>query len=93
MGQKLILVYDGYEELLNEYLNLNEFKLLKESTINHKRLALTLFFNFMYERNITEISSVAHSDIYDFLEYISNRNWYYVKISDYINMRNLINCY
>ena len=37
MGQKLILVYDGYEELLNEYLNLNEFKLLKESTINHKR--------------------------------------------------------
>ena len=74
MGQKLILVYDGYEELLNEYLNLNEFKLLKESTINHKRLALTLFFNFMYERNITEISSVAHSDIYDFLEYISNRN-------------------
>ena len=21
MGQKLILVYDGYEELLNEYLN------------------------------------------------------------------------
>ena len=51
-----------------------EFKLLNESTLNHKRLTLTLFFNFMYERNITEISSVAHSDIYDFLEYISNRN-------------------
>ncbi|OUO70384.1 tyrosine-type recombinase/integrase [Thomasclavelia spiroformis] len=73
MGQRLILVYDGYEKLLNEYLNLNEFKLLKESTINLKRLTLTLFFNFMYERNITEISSIAHSDIYDFLEYISNR--------------------
>ena len=51
MGQKLILVYDGYEELLNEYLNLNEFKLLKESTTNHKRLALTLSFNPTYERN------------------------------------------
>ena len=45
MGQKLILVYDGYEELLNEYLKLNEFKLLNESTLNHKRLTLTLFFN------------------------------------------------
>lgn len=22
-----------------------------------------------------------------------SENWYYVKISDYINMRNLINCY
>ena len=74
MGQKLILVYDGYKKLLNEYLKLNEFKMLNESTINHKRLTLTLFFNFIYERNITEISSVNHSDIYDFLEYISSRN-------------------
>ena len=24
---------------------------------------------------------------------IDKNNWYYVKISDYINMRNLINCY
>ena len=46
MGQKLILVYDGYEELLNEYLNLNEFKLLKESTINHKPQTFDINFIF-----------------------------------------------
>ena len=74
MTKKLILYFDGYKVLLNDYLNLDEFKILHESTINHKRLILILFFNFMYEKNITHISLVKHSDIYDFLQYINNRN-------------------
>ena len=73
MTKKLILYFDGYKVLLNDYLNLDEFKILNESTINHKRLTLILFFNFMYERNITHISLVRQSDVYNFLQYINDR--------------------
>lgn len=73
MAKKLILYFDGYKVLLNDYLNLDEFKILNESTINHKRLTLILFFNFMYERDITHISLVRQSDVYDFLQYINDR--------------------
>ena len=73
MTKKLILYFDGYKVLLNDYLNLDEFKILNESTINHKRLTLILLFNFMYERNITHISLVRQSDVYDFLQYINDR--------------------
>ena len=72
MTKKLSLYYDGYEALLNDYLNLEEFKILHKSTIHNKRLILILFFNFIYERNITHITQVKHSDIYDFLQYINN---------------------
>lgn len=34
MTKKLILYFDGYKVLLNDYLNLDEFKILNESTIN-----------------------------------------------------------
>lgn len=49
MTKKLSLYYDGYEALLNDYSNLEEFKILHKSTIHQKRLILILFFNFMYE--------------------------------------------
>ena len=72
MTKKLILYYDGYEALLNDYSNLEEFKILHKSTIHQKRLILILFFNFMYERNITHVTQIKHSDIYDFLQHIND---------------------
>ena len=44
------------------------------------------------QQTLAEISNISPTNI-SHIERGATKLWYYVKISDYINMRNLINCY
>lgn len=46
-NEKLLLKYDVYLDILEDYLSLNEFKNLSPLTISSKRLTITSLMNFL----------------------------------------------
>jgi len=51
---KILLRYNIYSDILEEYLNLEEFRNLSSLTISSKRVTITSFMNYLGDNNVKD---------------------------------------
>lgn len=69
---KLLLKYDAYAELLEEYISLDEFRHLTSLTISSKRLTIVAFMNYLGDNGVTIIHNCTQKNVTNYLISISN---------------------
>lgn len=96
-NRKILLRYDNYSNILEEYLNLKEFNNLSPLTISSKRLTITSFMNYLGDNNIKEFRHCLQKNVTDYLSYlddlspstISGRTFKLRHFFNYLNNKNL----
>ncbi|OLS33571.1 hypothetical protein [Bacillus sp. MRMR6] len=71
-SRKLLLNYAIYSDILQEYLNLDEFKNLSPLTISLKRLTITSLMNFLGNNNVMEFHFCRQNHVTEYLNSISD---------------------
>lgn len=70
--KKLLLKYDIYSDILEDYLSLEEFKELSPLTISSKRLTITSLMNYLGDIGIVDFSHCKQKDVTGYLISISD---------------------
>jgi len=93
---KILLKYEIYSNILEEYLNLEEFKNLSPLTIASKRVAITSFFNYLGDNKVKDFHHCKQSHVTGYLSSldlsystISGRRFILRHFFNYLNSRNL----
>ncbi len=60
---KILLRYDIYSNILEEYLNLEEFKNLSPLTISSKRLTIASFMNYLGDNNVKDFQHCLQKNV------------------------------
>lgn len=71
-SRKLLLNYDIYSDILQEYLNLDEFKNLSPLTISLKRLTISSLMNFLGDNNVMDFHFCKQDHVTEYLISISD---------------------
>jgi len=72
VSRKLLLNYDIYSDILQEYLNLDDFKDLSSATISLKRLTVTSLMNFLGDNNVMDFHFCRQNHVTGYLISIAN---------------------
>ncbi|OGO76543.1 MAG: hypothetical protein A2Y23_06405 [Clostridiales bacterium GWB2_37_7] len=68
---KILLRYDIYLNILEEYLNLEEFRNLSPSTISSKSLTITSFMNYLGDNNVKDFYHCSQKNVTGYLSSLS----------------------
>lgn len=69
---KIILRYPQYQNIINQYLSLEEFEEKAAETMRCKRVTVTAFCNYLGDNGIESIDSCLHKHVAGFMENISS---------------------
>lgn len=69
---KILLRYNVYLDILEEYLNLEEFRNLSPLTISSKRLTITSFLNYLGDNNVKDFHHCLQKNVTGYLSSIAN---------------------
>jgi integrase/recombinase XerD len=69
---KILLRYESFTDILEEYLNLEEFRCLSPLTISSKRLTITSFLNYLGDKKIKNFDRCTQKDVTGYLSSLSN---------------------
>lgn len=72
LPRKLLLKYDVYSDILENYLNLEEFKNLSPLTISSKRVTITSLMNYLGDNNINDFHFCKQNHVTSYLISISD---------------------
>lgn len=94
---KILLRYDIYLDILEEYLNLEEFRSLSPLTISSKRVTITSFMNYLGDNNVKDFHHCKQKNVTGYLSSladlssstISGRIFILRHFFNYLNSRNL----
>lgn len=94
---KILLRYDSYLDILEEYLNLEEFRSLSPLTISSKRLTITSFMNYLGDNNVKDFQQCLQKNVTGYLSSlagltsstISGRKFILRHFFNYLNSRKL----
>lgn len=94
---KILLKYDIYSNILEEYLNLKEFRSLSPLTISSKRVTITSFMNYLGDNKVKDFHHCKQSHVTGYLSSltdlssstISGRRFILRHFFNYLNSRNL----
>ncbi len=68
---KIILNYPNYQNIITQYLNLEEFKEKATDTMRSKRITVTAFCNYLGDNGLDSIELCQQKHVSDFMENIS----------------------
>lgn len=68
---KITLHYPKYQSIMDQYLNLDEFKEKSNDTMRSKRVTVTAFCNYLGDNGIESIDLCLQKHVVDFMENIS----------------------
>lgn len=68
---KIILHYPKYQSIIDQYLNLDEFKKKADETMRGKRVTITAFCNYLGDNGIESIDLCLQKHVSDFMDNIS----------------------
>jgi site-specific recombinase XerD len=96
-NEKLLLKYDVYLDILEDYLSLNEFKNLSPLTISSKRLTITSLMNFLGGNGVMNFNNCKQKDVTGYLislshlasSTISGRTFMLRHFFNYLNKKNI----
>ena len=71
MSKKFILHYPKYQNIVEQYLNLDEFCGKATETIRSKRVTIIAFCNYLGDNGIESINLCQQKHVVDFMENIS----------------------
>ena len=71
-NEKIILRYPNYQTVINQYLNLDEFKEKATETMRAKRVTITAFCNYLGDHGIETIDLCLQKHVTGFMESISS---------------------
>lgn len=94
---KILLRYDSYLEILEEYLNLEEFSSLSPLTISSKRVTITSFMNYLGDNSIKDFQHCLQKNVTGYLSSlaelssstISGRTFILRHFFNYLNSKKL----
>jgi len=94
---KILLRYDSYLDILEEYLNLEEFRSLSPLTISFKRGTITAFMNYLGDNNVKDFHHCIQKNVTGYLTSLANlssstisgRTFVLRHFFNYLNSRNL----
>ena len=94
---KILLRYDSYLDILEEYLNLEEFRGLSPLTISSKRVTITSFMNYLGDNNVKDFHHCIQKNVTGYLSSLANlssstisgRTFILRHFFNYLNSRNL----
>jgi len=94
---KILLRYNSYLDILEEYLNLEEFRSLSPLTISSKRLTITSFMNYLGDNNVKDFQHCLQKNVTGYLSSlaglssstISGRKFILRHFFNYLNSRKL----
>ncbi|AGA70573.1 site-specific recombinase XerD [Desulfitobacterium dichloroeliminans LMG P-21439] len=69
---KILLRYDAYLDILEEYLNLEEFRNLSLLTISSKRVTITSFLNYLGDNKVMDFHHCLQKNVTGYLSSIAN---------------------
>ncbi len=96
-NKKILLRYDIYSDILEEYLNLEEFRSLSPLTISSKRVTITSFANYLGGNNVKDFQHCLQKNVTGYLSSnadlssstISGRKFILRHFFNYLNSRKL----
>ncbi len=71
MSKKIILHYPKYQNIVEQYLSLDEFCGKATETIRSKRVTVIAFYNYLGDNGIESINLCQQKHVVDFMENIS----------------------
>lgn len=94
---KILLRHEIYSGILEDYLNLEEFKNLSPLTIASKRLTITSFMNYLGDNNVKDFRKCQQRNVTGYLSSISDlspstisgRTFILRHFFNYLNRKNL----
>ncbi len=94
---KIFLRYDNYLDILEGYLNLEEFRSLSPLTISSKRVTITSFMNYLGDNNVKDFHHCIQKNVTGYLTSLANlssstisgRTFILRHFFNYLNSRNL----
>ena len=69
---KIILLYPKYQNVIDQYLSLDEFKEKAAETMRSKRVTVTAFCNYLGDQGIESIHLCLQKHVVGFMENISS---------------------
>ncbi|MCK9218239.1 MAG: tyrosine-type recombinase/integrase [Firmicutes bacterium] len=69
---KLLLRYETYSDILEEYLNLEEFRNLSPLTISSKRLTITSFMNYLGDSKVKNFHNCSQKNVTGYLSSLAH---------------------
>lgn len=69
---KILLRYESYLDILEEYLNLEEFRSLSPLTISSKRVTITSFLNYLGDNNVKDFHHCIQKNVTGYLSSLVN---------------------
>jgi integrase/recombinase XerD len=69
---KILLRYDSYLDILEEYLKLEEFRNLSPLTISSKRVTITSFMNYLGDHNVKDFHHCIQRNVTGYLSSLTN---------------------
>lgn len=69
---KILLRYETYLDILEEYLNLEEFRNLSPLTISSKRVTITSFINYLGDNNVKNFQHCLQRDVTGYLSSLAD---------------------
>lgn len=94
---KILLRYDTYSDILEEYMNLEEFRNLSSLTISSKRLTITSLINYLGDNNVRDFQHCLQKNVTGYLSSlaglasstISGRTFILRHFFNFLNSKNL----
>lgn len=71
-NRKILIRYNNYSDIIEEYLNLKEFSNLSSLTISSKRVTITSFLNYLGDNKVKEFHHCSQKNVTDYLSSIAN---------------------
>lgn len=69
---KILLRYESYLDILEEYLNLEEFRSLSPLTISSKKVTITSFLNYLGDNNVKDFHHCIQKNVTGYLSSLVN---------------------
>ncbi|HBV96308.1 MAG TPA: hypothetical protein DEF36_04595 [Desulfotomaculum sp.] len=94
---KILLRYSDYLDILEEYLDLEEFRDLSPLTISSKRVTITSFMNYLGDHNVKDFHNCIQRNVTGYLSSLTNlssstvssRTFMLRHFFNFLNSRNL----
>lgn len=71
-NKKILLKYEYYSDILEEYLDLKEFNTLSPLTISSKKLTITSFLNYLGDSNVRDFQYCLQKNVTGYLSSLSD---------------------
>ena len=69
---KILLKYEKYFNIMEEYLNIEEFRSLSSLTISSKRLTITSFMNYLGDNNVKDLYHCLQKNVTGYLSSLAD---------------------